>query len=251
MHKEVDSSSFYINNDSDSTEIMWGKNIQCHLKLEGSSTDHCCGETLEYSCYELISITTRRFLREWLAAHYLSDAVADKVLTHIWAADLCWACSRQRHPSRCCTLKTSHHRLNISWTRCGDIDWAEGSCHEPSPLFTPFSRGWAHLCWQRTRQMDVIQSHIQLFLSLLCRWVTSLLHFHGESFIRCRVKDWPPLIPASCLRMSVTHPPWLPLRRIRRRTFREEQMSFFRFKFVSLFFSTSLEDKTPPESLKC
>lgn len=64
--------------------------------------------------------------------------------------------------------ETSHYHshgchLNISWTRCADIDWAEGICHVLSTLFTQTSCGRAHLCWQRTRWEDVIQSVLLRF----------------------------------------------------------------------------------------
>lgn len=104
--------------------------------------------------------------------------------------------------------ETSHYHthgrhLNILWTRCADIDWAEDICHMRSTLFTHISCGWAHLCWQRTRWEVVIWSvppQIQLFLSpLWLVWLcgagmTSLLHFHVESFIQHRAGGWPPLI---------------------------------------------------------
>ena len=59
--------------------------------------------------------------------------------------------------------ETSHRctrgrHLNISWTRCAEIDWAEEICPARSALFTPISRFWAHLCWQRTRREIVIRS---------------------------------------------------------------------------------------------
>lgn len=89
--------------------------------------------------------------------------------------------------------ETSHQRtrgchLNISWTRCADIDWTEDICHVPSTLFTPVSCGRAHLCWQRTRWWDVIQSvplrfnYFYPHCGLCGAGMTSLLHFHVESF---------------------------------------------------------------------
>lgn len=90
---------------------------------------------------------------------------------------------------------TQWRHLNISWTRCAEIDWAEDICPVLSTLFTPISCGWAHLCWQRTRWEIVICSILLRFNYFYpcCEFfgagMTSLLHFHAESFIQRR-QSW-------------------------------------------------------------
>lgn len=97
---------------------------------------------------------------------------------------------------------------------------AEGICHVRSTLFSPISCGRAHLCWQRTRWEDVIQSVLLRFNYFYPRFgfcgagMTSLLHFHVESFIRRRVGGWPPLKSVPSPHTSITHPCWLPLDRM-------------------------------------
>lgn len=93
--------------------------------------------------------------------------------------------------------ETSHYHtrgrnLNISWTRCADIDWAEDICPVLSTLFTPISCCWAHLCWQRHRCEVVILSvplRFNYFYSQCGLWgagTTSILHFHVESLTQGR-----------------------------------------------------------------
>lgn len=119
--------------------------------------------------------------------------------------NLYWACSvfatvasiLQQH-SETSHYHTQWRHLNILWTRCAEIDWAEDICPVLSTLFTPISRGWAHLCWQRTRWEIVIRSVLLRFNYFYPRCefsgagMTSLLHFHVESFIHRRAGGWPP-----------------------------------------------------------
>lgn len=104
--------------------------------------------------------------------------------------------SRRLHPFPAAALKNrttlNGRHLNISWRRCIDIDWAEDICNALSTLFTSVSCGRAHLCWQRTGWEDVIPSVPLTFnyfyphCGLGSAGMTSLLHFHLESFIQRR-----------------------------------------------------------------
>lgn len=98
--------------------------------------------------------------------------------------------------------------LNISRTRCIEIDWAEDICPVLSTLFTPISCGWAHLCWQRTRWEIVIQSvplRFNYFYPQCGFCMTSLLHFHIESFMQHRAGGWPPPKSAPCTHQLHIH----------------------------------------------
>lgn len=111
--------------------------------------------------------------------------------------------------------ETSHYthgcHLNISWTRCADIDWAEDICPVLSTLFTPIFCGWAHLCWQRTRWEVVIWSvplrfnYFYPHCAFCGAEMTSLLHFHAESFIQHRARGWPPLKSVLCTHQLHIH----------------------------------------------
>lgn len=75
-------------------------------------------------------------------------------------------------------------------------------------LFTPISCGRAHLCWQRTRWDIAIRSEPLRFTYFYPRRgfcgaeMTSLLHFHVESFRQCGARSWPLPKSVSCTQQS-------------------------------------------------